>query len=279
MTVQTKEYLASDGAKLRYRQWSNAANPDALVYVHGIESHSGWFSECAEAIEQMNVSVYALDRRGSGLNEESRGDCRDFRQLVEDVVKFVNSITDAHDRIHVAALSWGGKLAVATDMFHPGIFSTLTLISPGFFPKIMPRIGERISIALDWIIRPHALHPIPIRDEMFTFSTKYLEYIANDPLRLRRVTASFYRESVKLDRFLKDRAYQWTSPTQALLAEHDAIVDNQKTRQMFESLNAEPKRIRIYMGCNHSLQFEKPNKVAKDLAEWMRIGQRKDSVR
>ncbi len=276
MTLQTGEYLASDGAKLRYRRRSNAANPNALVYLHGIESHSGWFSECAEAIGRMNVSVYALDRRGSGLNEERRGDCKDFRQLIDDVVAFIKTIKDSHERIHAAALSWGAKIAVATDMFHSGMFSTMTLISPGIFPRVMPGIGERISIAVDWIIRPHALHAIPIKDEMFTSIPKYLEYIAGDPLRLRRVTAAFYRESVKLDRFLKDRAYQWTAPTQALLAEHDAIVDSRKTRQLFESLNAEPKRISIYAGCNHSLQFERPGELVKDIVEWMQTGRREN---
>jgi acylglycerol lipase len=278
MTLQTGEYLSSDGRRLRYRQWEEGANPDALVYLHGIESHSGWFSECAHLIERMNVSVYALDRRGSGLNEETRGDCRDFRQLAEDVIKFVDSIRDAHDRIHLAALSWGGKLAVATDMLHPGIFSTVSLVSPGFFPRVTPRSCERISIAVDWIIRPHALHAIPIKDEMFTSIPTHLEYIANDPLRLHRVTASFYRESVRLDRFLKNRGYQWTAPTQALLAESDAIVDTRKTRRMLESLNAEPKRIRIYTGCNHSLQFEKPGEVAQDIVEWMQIGRRENTA-
>jgi alpha-beta hydrolase superfamily lysophospholipase len=177
-----------------------------------------------------------------------------------------------HQSVHAAALSWGAKLAVAVDMLHPGTFSTMTLIAPGIFPRVMPSIGERLAIAVDALFRPRALHPIPIKDEMFTSIPRYLEYIDNDPLRLRSVTARFYVETVRLDRFLKERGYQWTAPTQALLAEHDAIIDNGRTQKMFESLKAEPKKVTIYAGCNHSLQFEKPSEVAKDILNWMQIG-------
>ncbi len=272
MPSHVREYQAGDGVALRYRQWSNGPHPDALVYLHGIESHSEWFSECAEAIAGMNVAVYAPDRRGSGMNAERRGHCGDFRQLVDDVVCCVGAVREPHGSVHAAALSWGAKLAVAVDMLHPGIFSTIALISPGIFPRVMPSIGERLAIAFDALFRPRALHPIPITDEMFTSIPRYLQYIANDPLRLRKVTARFYLESVRLDRLLKKRGYQWTAPTQALLAEHDAIVDNARTQKMFESLKTDPKKVTIYAGCNHSLQFEKPGEVAKDIVNWMQIG-------
>jgi alpha-beta hydrolase superfamily lysophospholipase len=82
------------------------------------------------------------------------------------------------------------------------------------------------------------------------------------------VTASFYLQSVKIDRTLRKHNYQWTAPTQLLLAERDAIVDNRKLQDMFDSLRA-PKRVLLYKGCNHSLQFEKPDQVASDIAQWI----------
>ena len=274
MAVQIREYAADDGFRLSCRQWADGRRPDAVVYLHGIESHSEWFDECAEEIKGMDAAVYAPDRRGSGMNEESRGHCRDFLQLVDDVTCFARTIEGEHRTIHLAALSWGGKLAAAVDMLHPGTFSTMTLISPGLFPRVMPGMGERISIALDSLIRPRALHPIPITDEMFTSIPRYLKYIANDPLRLRKVTARFYLQSFMLDRFLKKKGYQWSAPTQLLLAEHDAIIDNRRTRKMFDALRAHPKRINIYEGCNHSLQFERAHAVAKDIVDWMRTASR-----
>jgi len=270
VAFQIIDYRASDGATLSCRRWSGDRQTDAVFYLHGIESHSEWFSECAEAIAGMNTTVYAPDRRGSGLNHESRGHCRSFHQLIDDVLVCTRTIAEERIPIHLAALSWGAKLAVAIDMLHAGTVSAITLISPGIFPRVMPGMGERVAIAVDSLIRPHALHPIPIKDEMFTSIPRYLEYIANDPLRLHRVTARFYLHGFLLDRLLKKRGYQWSAPTQLLLAEHDAIIDNRRTRKMFDALKAHPKRINIYEGCNHSLQFEQPGKVAKDIVDWIR---------
>lgn len=263
-------YSARDGLGLKYREWLDEPGGDALVYLHGIESHSEWFSDCAGAIAAAGATVYALDRRGSGLNESDRGDSPGYPTLVDDVARFAESIRSGHSAIHLAALSWGGKLAVATDLLHPGLFRTMTLIAPGIFPRVSPGILEKAAIAFDALVRPSAPHPIPIRDEMFTSVPEYLEYIAADPLRLRRVTARFYLENVKLDRFLRGKRYQWTVPTQLLLAERDDIIDNPRLREMFESLRMDAKKVRMYAGCKHSLQFEKPGEVAKDIVGWMR---------
>jgi alpha-beta hydrolase superfamily lysophospholipase len=269
MAAEIGEYTTEDGLRLCYRHWRGTSEGNALIYLHGIESHSEWFAGCAEGIAEMGIAVYALDRRGSGMNPELRGHCRSYGQLVADIIRFEQSIKSAHREIHMAALSWGGKLAVAVDMLHPGVFSTMALIAPGFFPRVLPVIGERVSIAIDALFRPRRLHPIPIKDEMFTSIPEHLEYIRCDPLRLHEVTARFYFESVMLDRFLKRNRYQWTAPTQLLLAEHDEIVDSRRVQEMFQSVNAEPKKMSVYADCNHSLQFEQPSRVAKDIVAWM----------
>jgi alpha-beta hydrolase superfamily lysophospholipase len=265
-----RQYTAGDRLNLKYRAWAAGNEPDALVYLHGIESHSEWFSECAELLCATGVGLYALDRRGSGLNAAERGHCSDYRRLVQDVAEFAAGATASHERLHLAGLSWGGKLAVAVDMIFPGLFTSITLLAPGIFPKVAPGPFEKFRIAFDMLFRSRALHPIPIDDDMFTSIPKYLRFIANDPLRLRNVTAGFYRESFKMDKFLKRRNYHWTAPTQLLLAERDAIMDNRKLQNMFDSLQMQCKRVLLYKGCNHSFQFEKPDDVARDIAQWMR---------
>jgi len=263
------QYAAGDGTTLKYRSWIRG-DSGALVYLHGIESHSEWFSECAEKICAAGISVYALDRRGSGMNNDQRGHCSDYHLLIKDVADFAEGILRQHPRLHLAGLSWGGKLAVAVDIFFPGVFSSLSLISPGIFPRVAPGASERLKIALDVLLRPGALHPIPITDEMFTSLPARLEYIRKDPLRLHHVTAAFYLQSVRIDRILKKHHYQWSAPTQLLLAENDAIVDNRRLQEMFRSLQAQPKEALLYEGCNHSLQFEKPEQVADDVARWIK---------
>jgi alpha-beta hydrolase superfamily lysophospholipase len=269
MSSSIQKFRTDRGDEFFCRLWSGAHQEKALVYLHGIESHAEWFADCAEKIESMGVSVYAPDRRGSGLNGQSRGDCTRFLGLVDDVVELARIIESSHRELHIAGLSWGCKLAVAIDMHYPGLFSSMTLISPGIFSRVMPGLGQRLHIAFDAMFRPTMLHTIPIEDEMFTSDSERLKYIATDPLRLRRVTARFYFQNVLLERFLKNRKYQWSAPTQMLLAENDAIVDNRRTTETFESLEIEKKMLRTYAGCRHSLQFEEPEDVAQDIVSWI----------
>jgi len=268
--VRIGNYTAGDGLELKYRQWAGKSAGDALIYLHGIESHSEWFSWCAGRIAAAGATVFALDRRGSGLSEGTRGDSPGHLRFMDDVVRFAESVKASYSRLHCAALSWGGKLAVATNMLNPGVFETITLIAPGIFPRVMPPITERLAIAFDALFRPGTLHSIPIEDEMFTSIAQHLDYIKNDPLRLREVTARFYLESTKLDRYLKKKGYQWSAPTQLLLAEHDDIVDNRRLGAMFESLRMKTKKVKMYSGCKHSLVFEGPAEVADDISDWMR---------
>ena len=66
-------YVTSDGAVLGYIRYDKPGAKTALVYLHGIESHSGWFAKAANLLREQGYAVYCLDRRGSGINRENRG--------------------------------------------------------------------------------------------------------------------------------------------------------------------------------------------------------------
>ena len=61
-----------DGKSLSFRKWSGAA--DVIIFLHGVESNSGWFTPFASRLNEKGFTLYGLDRRGSGLNRENRGD-------------------------------------------------------------------------------------------------------------------------------------------------------------------------------------------------------------
>ena len=67
--------VATDGVSLHYRAWRPAHLPvsAALVFAHGIASHSAWFAQTARYLAGQGIAVYAPDRRGSGLSGGTRG--------------------------------------------------------------------------------------------------------------------------------------------------------------------------------------------------------------
>ena len=57
---------ASDGYQWHYRRYAPPAEPvGRVVFLHGIQSHGGWYVETAAALAERGYTVFLPDRRGS----------------------------------------------------------------------------------------------------------------------------------------------------------------------------------------------------------------------
>src|SRR3989304_3225666 len=68
-----ESYAAADGYRLGDHRWAprGAGSGPAraqVVYLHGIQSHAGWYGYSCERLRQGGFEVFFLDRRGSGVN-------------------------------------------------------------------------------------------------------------------------------------------------------------------------------------------------------------------
>jgi alpha-beta hydrolase superfamily lysophospholipase len=274
-----EEFHAGDGARWRYRHYPAAGLARAeVVFIHGIQSHGGWYQHSCAALARAGFNVNFLDRRGSGLNEQNRGDAPSFRRLLDDVAEFLTTLTrsavlgNGAGRLPVflAGISWGGKLAVALERRHPGLVDGLALLCPGFYSKVRPPLGQRLLILLSRLFRPRKLFPIPLNEpEMFTANPAWQQFLRQDPLRLRQATARLLVESVRLDGYLRFVPKYVHVPVLLLLAEHDRIIHNNKTRTFVDRFATPDKQIIEYAGAHHTLEFEpEPERFINDLRDW-----------
>lgn len=275
-----EEFQASDGYRWRYRRYHAAETPRAaVVFIHGIQSHGGWYEHSCTRLSQAGFAVSFLDRRGSGLNSEARGDAPSFRRLLDDLAEFLQAQPRTSTRgdkvarlpVFLGAISWGGKLAAALERRHPGLIDGLMLLCPGFFPKVRPSLGQRLKIVLSRLFRPRKLFPIPLNDpELFTATPRWQQFLRDDPLRLHHATARFLIESVRLDGYLRFVPRYVHVPVLLLLAAQDRIINNAKTRTYVERFAARDKEILEYPGAHHTLEFEPdPEMFITDLIRWL----------
>jgi alpha-beta hydrolase superfamily lysophospholipase len=246
------------------------------VCLHGIQSHAGWYEHSCTALSEAGYEVSFLDRRGSGVNAEARGDASSFRRLVDDVAEFLADLRSRRPitssvPIFLLGISWGGKLAGALEIMHPGLIDGLALLCPGFQPRVRPSLRERVRIAIARLVSPSRLFPIPLSDaELFTATEKWQDFIRKDPLGLRQATARLLIESVRLDLYLRRRPEQIKIPVLLMLAEHDRIIDNGRTRRFVNQFASPDKEIFEYAGAAHTLEFEPdPNQFIADLRRWL----------
>jgi alpha-beta hydrolase superfamily lysophospholipase len=281
MPPRIEFYTARDGGRLAVRVWRTEELPRArVVILHGITSHGGWYGQVASHLANEGFDVHLLDRRGSGLNAEQPGDVDDWRTWIDDVAMYLdNSLTTAATRSQprqlptiLCGISWGGKLAPAVARHHAALIDALALICPGMYSPFLPGVAKRIILAAPVPDRMRGrCVRIPLRrPELFTDTPRWREFIAQDPLALRRVTWRFAQEDRRLTRFARESAHFLHLPTLMMLAGQDRIVNNSRARQFFGRVVGAHKTLIEYGGAAHTLEFERdPSEYFADLADWL----------
>ena len=260
-------FAASDGYPLALPALWPAGEPRAtVVCIHGIQSHGGWYEYSCQ-----QLCAGGLPRvlsRPARLRPERTGPGRRtaFRRLLDDIAEFLRSpvwrsaarrIPRAMRPFLLAAISWGGKLAVALQRWQPGLVDGLVLLCPGFFSAGRPPFAERLAILGARLVSPDRLFPIPLNDpELFTATPRWQQFIRDDPLALHQATARFLVESVRLDGYLRFVPRSRHVPVLLLLAGQDRIIRNDKTHRFFHQFATADKNVIEYAEAHHTLEFE-----------------------
>ncbi len=243
-----------------------------VVCIHGIQSHGGWYEHSCRRLAEAGFEVFFLDRRGSGLNAQDRGDAPSFRRLLRDVAEFLEARKkDFVLKTFVVAISWGGKVAAGVVKRRPGLVDGMALLCPGFYHRLSLSLSEKAAVVWARLTRPTRLFPIPLSDpRLFTATEKWLKFLREDPLTLHQATARFLIGSAALDLYLRDAPSRIKVPVLLMLAGRDCIIDNRPTRDLVRRF-AGPKEVVEYPDAHHTLEFEaNPEWHITDLLDWLR---------
>ena len=266
--AERREWSMSDGYLVRGRVWL-PTQPDrqhAVLYLHGIQSHGEWFEGSASLLADAGGSVVILpDRRGSGLNQEARGDTPSWKRWLEDLDEIAAWAAREYDIRHfdLVGVSWGGKLATAWARLHSDIVRRILLIAPGLFPAVDVGWRERFQIGRCLLTNPGRRFPIPLNDPaLFTNNPLGREFIAKDALKLTDATARFFWHSRLLDRqLLHIKAGSFQTHLTLILAEHDRIIHNTLTSMWVTRISGGGAEIESDTGSAHTLEFEADSAV------------------
>ena len=274
--AEIRSITADSKVQLAFRHWSaGAERPTGVVlYLHGIQSHGGWYVESARRLAEAGLEVYQPDRRGSGLNRTNRGHVDSHKRWLADAMALVELAGQEHPDLpfFLLAVSWGGKLAVALAKAHHEQFAGLALIAPGLFPLVDVGAAAKLRIALALVTGGgRRMFPIPLSDaHLFTANPARIRFIESDDLSLRKVTARFMYESRRLDSYVRDAGAHISMPVFLALASEDRIIDNKATRQYVEGFRSCDKCVREYRGAHHTLEFEAdPRAFFQDMVSWL----------
>ncbi len=138
---------SSDGRKLYFRYWPSSANRLCICFLHGLGLHSECFEEAANFFVEKGISVTAIDFRGHGKSEGTRGHAT-IDQLVADAETLILE-TEKHFMHSIKVLF--GQQAGATVAFQQYLSGKQKvqglIFCPPFF-KPFVEVGKRKTTLL-----------------------------------------------------------------------------------------------------------------------------------
>lgn len=277
LTIET--VALPDGYPAHARWWRPANPIGAVLYLHGIQSHGGWYEESGARLAERGFAVLMPDRRGSGRNGLPRGHFTSIRQCADDTQHFLNTLLSetGANAAHIVGVSWGGKQAVLLAQESPHQVRSLSLVGPGLFPRIDLTVTEKFRVGLAMVNDRERLFDIPLNDaRYFTSNPARINYVEEDALKLEQVSANFLLTSRRLDKTIRPFGKSdFRGPIHLFVAGRDKIIDNEQTRRWFRELPSPDRQITEYPEAEHTLEFEEdPEPFFNDLVDW--IAQRAD---
>jgi alpha-beta hydrolase superfamily lysophospholipase len=239
--------------------------------LHGLESHSAWFTHSASYIASLGHPVYGMERRGSGHSAAPRGMCRDYRELLDDINALANRVLSNHgtDRFHLFGHCFGAIPATAYACTYPRRLKSLLLATPALYTIAEPPLIGKLKVLWAAITGSKIKIPVALEAEWFTDQPEFLDSIRNDEMTLHEAGARLYWETARARRFIHKRENELSMPVYMALAGKDRICDNVRDREFFNRVPANTKICSTFPEAVHILEFSSEKyPFFNSLEEW-----------
>ncbi|WP_394829357.1 alpha/beta hydrolase [Pendulispora albinea] len=255
----------SDGYSLHSRVWGPASGEHLVVFLHGGVSHSGWQAVLADhVVQHENTTFLAIDRRGSGMNREDRGDLSSAERCIADFEQVLEQCRPHYRNIVLVGWCFGALPATVLAAKRPELLDGLLLETPGF----VPREEMQAKFALAVFRVSHLFSPenftkpiirAEVRPEDFTSVPRWIEFIDADPDKLVYTSP----RSATIDFPWQDALGKVDRPLKVVLASHDRMVHTEEVRKLVSAL--QPAAEIEELPTAHAIQFEMAGELAASI--------------
>jgi alpha-beta hydrolase superfamily lysophospholipase len=256
---ETQEHLKmTDGFNLFYRHWPSIGPGErAVVFLHGIEVHSGAFRFMGPELANAHCEVYGFDRRGFGNSKEPdlpRGDTHGFDRHLEDlneVVEFVHkNVPDK--KLFLFGHSIGCAYALWYAAHYPEQIDGLILAAPPLKTGFKIPAGDTLKVALAPRIQHHSMYNlIDEWPKAFRESEEY-KLISQDELCTKEFGLGFlYNVQFKLANKMLQNASKIEKPVFLMHGDSDIVVLPNSSKLIMDKLASKDKTLHMFEGADH----------------------------
>ncbi|WP_431823828.1 alpha/beta hydrolase [Burkholderia sp. F1] len=245
-------------------------NPKAAVfYFHGLQSHAGWLWEAGRQFANNDVSVFVLDRRGSGISDGDRGDIPPAEVVVADYVaalKWVREFIGDDTPLCLFGHCLGGSFMAAV-MHHPSfdVPYDAAIFCSTWLGKLHASLSES---ELEKIAAESSdeMWDAGLRSSDFTDSRQYQAFIDEDDLAIREITKRSRRSLIEIERLYVDAQGDLPSVPMAYVSgTSDPIIDLESAHNAFLRMTQSRGSVLKLPTHKHYLFY---TEVRRELIDW-----------
>jgi acylglycerol lipase len=270
LSGQIVAYRSLDGVELHGRFYRAEGRMKAVVVaLHGMQTHGKWYAPLAKELSQTGVSLFAIDRRGSGLNAGlggigQLGPKETYHAWLEDISVAIETASQYGVPLYLVGNSWGGVpvLAWAESKPGPDSFRGTILLTPGLASK-RPNWIQKFAIGFssDTALVGTCLSVKDYSDHRSTWAL-----LEEDLSMTQRVSARFFRQTKKMRESALTHPGKIKTPVLLLLAGQDQLMKNDEIKERLSG-GMSPRNLKTVLLPKgyHLALIENPTEVAEQI--------------
>ena len=265
--------LISDShLNLMYRVWRAVKSDAVVIFIHGLGAHGERWSDFGDFLASRGISSFALELKGFGDTEGSRGDIESFSIYQHDIEKLCHIIENQYKDVPVfiCGESLGGVISLAASLKKNNFAGTIA-VAPAFRGKIKFSFWQYIGVGISLLLCPRQLFKVPFNSKMCTQDTDYLEQMEADKREHRTASARFLFNFLMLQKKTAEGLSHLNIPALFLLPEVDTVIDSDFTKKIYQTIKQDDKKLIEYKDMYHALTIDINRKVVfEDVYNWMK---------
>lgn len=247
----------SDGFQLFLRRWpSNGIAKRMIVFLHGIEVHSGAFRTLGPVLSDQ-AEMYAFDRRGFGNSKEDglpRGDTRSFSRHMADMGEVVESARK--DNPGTKVILFGHSIGCAYALWYAANGGTpidgMILAAPPVTPGFKVPARDAIKFPFLKLLKPHAVYDLLDKWPQAFKESEEFKLLAGDDLCTRKFGIGWLLDvQTKLANKMLPNASRFSQPVLVIQGDADIIALPVGSKRLMERLASKDKTMRMFEGADH----------------------------
>ncbi len=271
IVTATEELTTEDACKLFLRSWKTDSS-QALLILHGLGGHSGWYIDMGNVLSSRGITVYAMEHRGFGRSGGLPGHIDDYHTYVEDIRFVVAEIRRRHPgvAIYVLGHSMGGIFATYFAAKYGSMLTGVLFLNPWIEDTSSISLLTTLGILLGGILKSKRYWLLAGGSEAMTTNPEAVQMLQADSFWRRSETATFLVQILLMRLGVLGKAKHVTIPALVLQAEADKSVVVSATRKFYESLASSDKTWKTYPNYAHDSEFEQDRLLLDtDVVTWL----------